>query len=263
MNEEMELPEVESVAPETESVETEVEPVAPEAEPVAEDPEQVEEGPVDIDKALARHMQEFRTRLRLQPGDWYIVHSYSGHERKVKANLEQRSVSLGMQDYVHEVCVPMEDVVEMKNAQRKKVTRVRMPGYVMVRMDLDDDNQVLRLVKDTPAVTGFVGDSRLKDREDQVPTPLSAAEAYDMLAPSEEQSFMRELEAEAVATPTPTVKVEYEAGETVLVTAGPFMGHTATVADVMPEAKKLVVTLTLFGRDTQTELAMADVSKEE
>lgn len=251
MSEELNLSQGEEEVVATESEDTGV------AETVAED------GPIDVEKALAKHMQEFRTTLRTQPGAWYIVHSYSGHERKVKANLEQRSVSLGLTDYIHDVAVPMEEVIEMKNAQRKKVTRVRMPGYVMVRMTLDDDNQVLRLVKDTPAVTGFVGDSRLKDREDQVPVPLSAIEAYDMLAPSEEQAFMREMEAEALATPSPTVKVEYEIGETVLVTAGPFTGHTATVADVMTEAKKLVVTLTLFGRDTQTELAMADVSKEE
>ncbi|OKL48774.1 transcription termination/antitermination factor NusG [Boudabousia marimammalium] len=245
--------------------EVELEPTldAPEEADATAETEASDNAPVDAEQALAKHMREYQTALRLQPGDWYVIHSYSGHERKVKANLEQRAESLGMAEFIHEVVVPMEEVVEMKNAQRKKITRVRMPGYVMVRMNLDDDNQVLRLVKDTPAVTGFVGDSRLKSREDQIPTPLSIPEAYEMLAPSEEQRFMRELEAEAVNTPAPVVKVEYEIGESVMVTAGPFLGQTATVADVMPEAKKLVVTLTLFGRDTQTELLMSDVSKED
>ncbi|AOZ72207.1 transcription termination/antitermination factor NusG [Boudabousia tangfeifanii] len=219
--------------------------------------------PVDVEKSVAHFLNQFRTYARFLPGNWYIVHSYSGHERKVKANLEQRASTLGMENYIHEVLVPMEEIVEMKNTQRKKITRVRMPGYVMVRMGLDNDNAVLRLVKDTPAVTGFVGDSRLKDREDQIPTPLSFQEVYNMIAPGIEQSFLRALEEVAVATPEAAVKVEFEIGETVMVVNGPFTGQSASVAEIMPESKKLVVTLTLFGRDTQTELAMTDVSKEE
>ncbi|OKL48577.1 transcription termination/antitermination factor NusG [Boudabousia liubingyangii] len=270
-NEELVVDQAETEAEETETVESET---AAEEAPEAAVTENGEaeaanelldstEGPVDVEKAIRDRLNKFRNDLRLLPGNWYIVHSYSGHERKVKANLEQRRASLDMEDYIHEVVVPMEEVIEMKNATRKKITRVRMPGYVMVRMSLDPDNAVLRTVKDTPAVTGFVGDSRLKDREDQIPTPLSFQEAYAMLAPSVEQEFTRELEAAAVATPEKAVRVEFEIGENVTVINGPFAGQTATVAEVMPESKKLVVTLTLFGRDTSTELAMEDVSKQD
>ena len=220
-------------------------------------------GPLDAAAVVKQRLNEFRRELRMKEGHWYIVHAYSGHERKVKANLEQRANSLGMASYIHEVVVPMEEVIEMKNTQRKRISRVRMPGYVMVRMSLDADNNVLRLVKDTPAITGFVGDSKLKDREDQIPTPLSTSEAYDMLAPQVEQETLAELEAAAIATPERAIKVEYEVGEIVTVINGPFAGQSATVAEVMPESKKLVVTLTLFGRDTSTELAMEDVRKED
>ncbi|MBV7363435.1 transcription termination/antitermination protein NusG [Actinomycetaceae bacterium TAE3-ERU4] len=236
-------------------------PAADDSEPTPD--EDADSRPVDVQEVIRRRLNEFRNELRTKPGDWYIVHSYSGHERKVKANLEQRASSLGMEDYIHEVLVPMEEIIEMKNATRKRVTRVRMPGYVMVRMSLDSDNAVLRTVKDTPAVTGFVGDSRLKDRENQIPTPLSLPEAYAMLAPQVEQEVIAELEAAAVATPAKAIKVEYEAGETVSVINGPFAGQSATVSEVMPEAKKVVVTLTLFGRDTSTELSMEDIRKED
>ncbi|TFI42657.1 transcription termination/antitermination protein NusG, partial [Micrococcus endophyticus] len=158
---------------------------AQEADPAAV--EQVEEEPA-VDPG-----EELRTRLRRQPGDWYVVHTYAGYEKRVKTNLEARILTQDMEDAIYEIEVPMEEVVEIKNTTRKIVSRVRIPGYVLVRMDLDDASW--GVVRHTPGVTGFVGNDA------HHPQPLTLDEVYDMLAPSVIQEAARAAEKAGVAVP--------------------------------------------------------------
>ena len=192
----------------------------------------------------------FRTKLRRMPGDWYVVHSYAGYENRVKANLESRTQSLNMEDYIFQVEVPMEEVVEIKNAQRKVVKRVRIPGYVLVRMDLTDESW--GAVRHTPGVTGFVGHTHQ-------PVPLTLDEVYSMLAPSLEAKAPAQQAAKASATP---IEVDFTVGESVTVTdGGPFDTLPATISEINPENQKLKVLVSLFGRETPVELSFSQVSK--
>ena len=195
-----------------------------------------------------------RQRLRTQPGKWYVIHSYAAYERRVKANLEQRIQNFDMEDFIFEVEVPMEEVVEIKNTVRKTVRRVRVPGYVLVRMDMTNDSW--RIVKDTPAVTGFVGDPRN-------PVPLTDDEVVSMLMPSVEAEILSEIEhanSKRKAT-APVVEVEFEVGESVTVTDGPFETLEATISEILVEAQKLKVLVTIFGRETPVELSFSQVQK--
>ncbi|MGO3180947.1 MAG: transcription termination/antitermination protein NusG, partial [Brevibacterium linens] len=194
--------------------------------------------------------EEFKAELRMQEGDWYVIHSYAGYENRVKQNLENRAVSLNLEEFIFESQVPMEDVVEIKNGQRKQVRRVRIPGYVLVRMELTDESW--GAVRHTPGVTGFVGNA-------YDPTPLSIDEVFSMLAPifEERQAEAAAAEgpaAEAAAKSAPVTEVEFEVGESVLVKEGSFEGHPATIQEIRPESQKLTVLLSIFERDVPVEL---------
>ena len=199
---------------------------------------------------------EFRRELRLLPGDWYVVHTYAGYEKRVKANLENRIQSLNMEDYIFQVEVPMEEVVEIKNAQRKLVKRVRIPGYTMVRMDLTDESW--GAVRHTPGVTGFVGNVHQ-------PIPLTQDEVFSMLAPALPTApAAAEAGAPAAAgaaAPQRPIEVDFTIGESVTVTEGPFEGLQATISEIMPESHKLVVLVSIFGRETPVELQFSQVAK--
>jgi transcriptional antiterminator NusG len=191
-------------------------------------------------------IEDFKAGLRRVPGDWYVIHSYAGYENRVKANLENRIGSLNMEDYIFQVEVPMEDVTEIKNGQRKQVRRVRIPGYVLVRMDLTDESW--GAVRHTPGVTGFVGHTHQ-------PVPLSLDEVFSMLAPA-----LQPAESKA-ARPAEVKVVDFEVGETVTVMEGPFETLPATISEINADAQKLKVLVSIFGRETPVELSFADVAK--
>jgi transcriptional antiterminator NusG len=203
-------------------------------------------GEADPDAPAVDPVAEFKAQLRRAPGDWFVIHSYAGYENRVKANLENRTTSLNMEDYIFQVEVPMEEVTEIKNGQRKLVRRVRIPGYVLVRMDLTDESW--GAVRHTPGVTGFVGHTHQ-------PVPLSLDEVFSMLAPTLQP-------AEGQKTPKAEVKVvDFEVGETVTVMEGPFETLPATISEINADAQKLKVLVSIFGRETPVELSFSDVSK--
>ena len=217
-----------------------------------EDSDAAEAAADEVDPA-----EEFKAELRMQEGDWYVIHSYAGYENRVKQNLENRTISLNLEEYIFESQVPMEDVVEIKNGQRKQVRRVRIPGYVLVRMELTDESW--GAVRHTPGVTGFVGNA-------YDPTPLSIDEVFSMLAPvfEERQAEAAAAEgpaAEAAAKSAPITEVEFEVGESVLVKEGSFEGHPATIQEIRPESQKLTVLLSIFERDVPVELGFDQVAK--
>lgn len=205
---------------------------------------------------------EFKRELRLKPGKWYVIHTYAGFERKVRDNLTQRvenkkrSDSAEGAEEIYEVQVPMEDVVETKNGQRKMVTRVRIPGYVLVRMMLTEDSW--SLVRQTPGVTGFVGNAH-------DPVPLRFKEVFEML------KSIVELPTEQTLTPRgkkntgagkqPIIEVEFENGETITIKEGSFEGLTGTISEINAVSGKLTVLVSLFGRETPVELNFDQVSK--
>jgi transcriptional antiterminator NusG len=204
----------------------------------------------DVTEPPADPLAEFKASLRMQEGDWYVVHSYSGHEKRVKQAIEHRTASLHMEDYIFGVEVPMEQVNEIKNGQRKQITRVRMPGYVLVRMELTDESW--GAVRNTPGVTGFVGHAHQ-------PVPLTPDEVYSMLAPSEgaaEASGSSES-----SSSKPVIEVEYEVGESITVIDGPFATLPGTISEISPESQKLQVLVSIFGRETPVELAFNQVQK--
>lgn len=193
---------------------------------------------------------EFKAKLRRQEGDWYVIHSYAGYENRVKANLETRIQTLDMEDYIFEIQVPMEEVVEIKNAQRKVINRVRIPGYVLVRMDLTDASW--GAVRHTPGVTGFVGNAHN-------PVPLRLDEVFSMLAPvfEEEQAEKGKPIKHAAAQ----VDVDFEVGESVIVKEGPFETLPATISEIKLDSQTLVVLVSIFERETPVTLAFNQVSK--
>jgi transcriptional antiterminator NusG len=193
---------------------------------------------------------EFKAKLRRQEGDWYVIHSYAGYENRVKANLETRIQTLDMEDYIFEIQVPMEEVVEIKNAQRKVINRVRIPGYVLVRMDLTDASW--GAVRHTPGVTGFVGNAHN-------PVPLRLDEVFSMLAPVfEEEQAEKGKPVKHAAAP---VDVDFEVGESVIVKEGPFETLPATISEIKIESQTLVVLVSIFERETPVTLAFNQVSK--
>lgn len=198
---------------------------------------------------------EFKMELRLKPGKWYVIHTYAGFERKVRDNLNQRAQTMDVEDYIYEVQVPMEDVVEIKNGQRKMVTRVRIPGYVLVRMELNEDTW--SVVRHTPGVTGFVGNAHN-------PTPLRFREAFDMLkslVDVSDASTADGKKADGGAGKAPVAEVDYEIGETITIKEGSFEGLTGSISEINPVSGKLTALVSLFGRETPVELAFDQVSK--
>lgn len=201
--------------------------------------------------------EEFRLDLRMLPGKWYVIHSYAGFERKVKANIEQRKSTLEVEDDIYQVEVPMEDVVEIKNGQRKMVTRVRIPGYVLVRMELNEDTW--SVVRHTPGVTGFVGNAHN-------PTPLRFEEAFNMLKSLVEVKDVptaKNVQSKggvAVARPV-AAEVDFEIGETITIKEGSFAGLPGSISEIKPESGKLTVLVSLFERETPVELSFDQVTK--
>ncbi|MFJ6532347.1 transcription termination/antitermination protein NusG [Microbacterium sp. NPDC091662] len=201
--------------------------------------------------------EAFRMDLRMLPGKWYVIHSYAGFERKVKANIEQRKSTLEVEDEIYQIEVPMEDVVEIKNGQRKMVTRVRIPGYVLVRMELTEDTW--SVVRHTPGVTGFVGNAHN-------PTPLRFEEAFNMLKSLVEVKDVPTAKniaskgGVAVARPLPA-EVDFEVGETITIKEGSFAGLPGSISEIKPESGKLTVLVSLFERETPVELSFDQVTK--
>ncbi|GAB2452015.1 transcription termination/antitermination protein NusG [Xylanimonas ulmi] len=213
-----------------------------------------EETGEDESPEIADPAAEFKRTLRSQMGDWYVIHSYAGYENRVKANLENRIQSLNMEDYIFQIEVPMEEVTEIKNAQKKTVRRVRIPGYVLVRMDLTDESW--GAVRHTPGVTGFVGHTHQ-------PVPLTLDEVFSMLAPTmlEAPAATAGKASTAGAKSQATVLVDFEVGESVTVTDGPFDTLPATISEINVEAQKLKVLVSIFGRETPVELSFNQVAK--
>ncbi len=193
---------------------------------------------------------EFKQMLRTQIGDWYVIHSYAGYENRVKANLENRIQSLNMEDYIFQIEVPMEEVAEYKSGQKKIVRRVRVPGYVLVRMDLTDESW--GAVRHTPGVTGFVGHTHQ-------PVPLTMDEVYSMLAPTFAPAT--ETGKPAAAAGRAPMEVDFSIGESVTVTDGPFDTLPATISEINAENSKLKVLVSIFGRETPVELSFDQVAK--
>ena len=237
--EEAELAGAEAVEAELAGAEAvEAEPAEAEAleEPAeaGDEPAEAEEDPVE----------RYTAELRLLPGDWYVVHSYAGYENRIKGNLESRTQSLNMEDYIFQVEVPVHQVTEIKGGKRQQVQEKVLPGYILVRMDLTDESWAA--VRNTPGVTGFVG---LSSR----PSPLSLTEVATLLAPEPEEKA-----AKAEVT---RLAVEYEVGESVTVMDGPFATLPATVSEINPDTQKLKVLVSIFGRETPVELSFDQVSK--
>jgi transcriptional antiterminator NusG len=207
------------------------------------------------DAAEVDPVDALRESLRAKPGDWYVVHSYAGYENKVKANLETRVQTLDVEDYIFQVEVPTEEVTEIKNGQRKQVQRKVLPGYILVRMDLND--QSWGAVRNTPGVTGFVGAT-------SKPSPLTHDDVIKFLLPKPEAKQAAGSGGKsdvASGQGRPTVEVDFEVGESVTVMDGPFATLPATINEVNIDAQKLKVLVSIIGRETPVELAFSQVTK--
>jgi transcriptional antiterminator NusG len=216
----------------------------------------------DIDAPAADPLEAFRTALREKEGDWFVVHTYSGMENRVKANLENRITSLNMEGYIHEVVVPTEEVAEIKNGQRKLVRRTVLPGYVLVRMDLTDESW--SAVRHTPSVTGFVGHSHQ-------PVPLSLDEVENMLAPAVQAEADAEAAAAAAesgapapaktASRTQVAVADFDVSDSVMVVDGPFATLHATITEINAESQRVKALVEIFGRETPVELSFTQIQK--
>jgi transcription termination/antitermination protein NusG len=230
---------------------------ADEADDVEADDVEADEDAAEASAEENDPLEAFRRELWAKPGDWFVVHTYSGMEKRVKHNLENRIISLNMEDYIHEIVVPTEEVAEIKNGQRKMVTRTVLPGYVLVRMDLTDESW--SAVRHTPSVTGFVGHSHQ-------PVPLSMSEVEDMLAPA----VVAVAEAEAAAsgekgastTPRKPVEVaDFDVSDSVMVVDGPFATLHATITEINAESQRVKALVEIFGRETPVELSFSQIQK--
>ncbi|MFF7596342.1 transcription termination/antitermination protein NusG [Streptomyces mirabilis] len=215
----------------------------------AEEEAEEEAEPVDPVTAL-------REELRTLPGEWYVIHTYAGYENRVKTNLEQRAVSLNVEDFIFQAEVPQEEVAQIKNGERKTIKQNKLPGYVLVRMDLT--NESWGVVRNTPGVTGFVGNA-------YDPYPLTLDEIVKMLAPEAEEKAAREA-AEAEGKPAPQRKLEvqvldFEVGDSVTVTDGPFATLQATINEINADSKKVKGLVEIFGRETPVELSFDQIQK--
>ncbi|MGW6122709.1 transcription termination/antitermination protein NusG [Nocardia sp. NPDC055165] len=216
------------------------------------------------DDPEADPIESMKTKLRRVPGDWYVVHSYAGYENKVKTNLETRVQNLGLEDYIFQVEVPTEEVTEIKNGQKKNVNRKVLPGYILVRMELN--NESWGAVRNTPGVTGFVG--MTGGGPGAKPTPLTINEVVKFLVPAGAQAQKKAAAAAAGGSDTgsaasgkPTIEVDFEVGESVTVMDGPFATLPASISEVNAEQQKLKVLVSIFGRETPVELNFTQVSK--
>ncbi|MGW0006780.1 transcription termination/antitermination protein NusG [Nocardia grenadensis] len=233
-----------------------VEEPASDAEPEAAD----EAAPATADAEEPDPVEQMKAVLRRAPGDWYVIHSYAGYENKVKTNLETRVQNLDLEDYIFQVEVPTEEVTEIKNGQRKSVNRKVLPGYILVRMDLNDESW--GAVRNTPGVTGFVGATSR-------PSPLTINEVVKFLVPASQQKKAATPAAAAAGTEAvggevkakPTIEVDFEVGESVTVMDGPFATLPATISEVNAEQQKLKVLVSIFGRETPVELEFTKVAK--
>ncbi|MFJ6756960.1 MULTISPECIES: transcription termination/antitermination protein NusG [unclassified Streptomyces] len=201
-------------------------------------------------------VQALRDELRLLPGEWYVIHTYAGYEKRVKANLEQRAVSLNVEEFIYQAEVPEEEIVQIKNGERKNVRQNKLPGYVLVRMDLT--NESWGVVRNTPGVTGFVGNA-------YDPYPLTLDEIVKMLAPEAKEKADKAA-AEAAGLPAPAVKrtievLDFEVGDSVTVTDGPFATLQATINEINPDSKKVKGLVEIFGRETPVELSFDQIQK--
>ncbi|MET9603897.1 transcription termination/antitermination protein NusG [Streptomyces sp. NPDC006512] len=201
-------------------------------------------------------IQALRDELRLLPGEWYVIHTYAGYEKRVKANLEQRAVSLNVEEFIYQAEVPEEEIVQIKNGERKNVRQNKLPGYVLVRMDLT--NESWGVVRNTPGVTGFVGNA-------YDPYPLTLDEIVKMLAPEAKEKADKAA-AEAAGLPAPAVKrtievLDFEVGDSVTVTDGPFATLQATINEINPDSKKVKGLVEIFGRETPVELSFDQIQK--
>jgi transcriptional antiterminator NusG len=203
----------------------------------------------DEDESEGHHRRDFEENLAGLPGDWYVVHSYAGYENRVKHNLENRRSSMSMEDYIHDIQVPQEEVIEIKQGQRKQVKRNKFPGYVLVRMDLTDESW--STVRHTPGVTGFVGHAHQ-------PTPLTTDEVISILYVEPESATKP---AGGGATKVEATLVDFEVGESVTVIDGAFATLPATINEINPDSQKLKVLVSIFGRETPVELSFDQVQK--
>ncbi|MDQ0986345.1 transcription termination/antitermination protein NusG [Streptomyces sp. V2I9] len=228
----------------------------------AEDEIVADEAEDEIAEAAAEEAEQvdpvtaLREELRTLPGEWYVIHTYAGYEKRVKANLEQRAVSLNVEEFIYQAEVPEEEIVQIKNGERKNVRQNKLPGYVLVRMDLT--NESWGVVRNTPGVTGFVGNA-------YDPYPLTLDEIVKMLAPEAEEKAAREA-AEAEGKPAPARKVEvqvldFEVGDSVTVTDGPFATLQATINEINADSKKVKGLVEIFGRETPVELSFDQIQK--
>jgi transcriptional antiterminator NusG len=224
----------------------------------AEAPAEAPMGEAVTDGALAGEedpLEEFRRELWAKPGDWFVIHTYSGMENRVKANLENRITSLNMEDYIHEVVVPTEEVAEIKNGQRKLVRRTVLPGYVLVRMDLTDESWAA--VRHTPSVTGFVGHSHQ-------PVPLSLTEVENMLAPTvvaETEAAVPEKAGAGAPAKRKTEVADFEVSDSVMVVDGPFATLHATITEINADTQRVKALVEIFGRETPVELSFSQIQK--
>jgi transcriptional antiterminator NusG len=219
------------------------------ADETAGDEAAAEDVPEPVDAVAA-----FREELRTLPGEWYVIHTYAGYENRVKSNLEQRAVSLNVEEYIYQAEVPQEEVVQIKNGDRKTIRQNKLPGYVLVRMDLT--NESWGVVRNTPGVTGFVGNA-------YDPYPLTLDEIVKMLAPEVEAAAEAAAIAEGTAQPRKVeVQVlDFEVGDSVTVTDGPFATLQATINEINPDSKKVKGLVEIFGRETPVELSFDQIQK--
>ena len=235
-----------------EAAATEPADVDPDVDPDATVSDDAEQADVD---APGDPLVEFREALRAKIGDWFVVHTYSGMENRVKANLENRITSLNMEDYIHEVIVPTEEVAEIKNGQRKLVKRTVLPGYVLVRMDLTDESWAA--VRHTPSVTGFVGHSHQ-------PVPLSLDEVESMLAPAvaaAAEAAAPEQAGGAGATKKKVEVADFDVSDSVMVVDGPFATLHATITEINAESQRVKALVEIFGRETPVELSFSQIQR--
>ncbi|WP_016909642.1 transcription termination/antitermination protein NusG [Streptomyces xiaopingdaonensis] len=229
----------------------------PDTEPAEEAAEGETEEPAEADEEQVDPIAQLRDELRFLPGEWYVIHTYAGYENRVKTNLMQRAVSLNVEDYIFQAEVPQEEVVQIKNGDRRTVRQNKLPGYVLVRMDLT--NESWGVVRNTPGVTGFVGNA-------YDPYPLTLDEIVKMLAPEAEEKATKTATAEEGKPSGAGRKVEvqvldFEVGDSVTVTDGPFATLQATINEINADSKKVKGLVEIFGRETPVELSFDQIQK--